>query len=151
MPSDHRDDPFDPFDPLGPVDPSEVGGPGLTGDAWTRRERDTSAHVRVLLPGLVERRVPVRLVEHGPVQGVGRLRMADGTTFLAASVDPMALARVVRAMTAGRSVVIGDWSETDDGLVLDLEQAGGRTSRGASASRRSGRVRVRLVGPDQPD
>ncbi|OLT22504.1 hypothetical protein BJF81_01555 [Ornithinimicrobium sp. CNJ-824] len=101
MPSDPREDPSDPLGPSGP-------GPG--DDVWTRRERAAVARVRVLLPGLVERRVPVRLVERGPVRGVGRLRMGDGTTFLVASLDPMALGRVVRTMTAGRSVVVVRWA-----------------------------------------
>jgi hypothetical protein len=144
MPSDPREDPSDPLGPSGP-------GPG--DDVWTRRERAAVARVRVLLPGLVERRVPVRLVERGPVRGVGRLRMGDGTTFLVASLDPMALGRVVRTMTAGRSVVVVRWGETDDGLVLDLDEApAGRPSTWSrSGIRRNGPVRVRVVGPDQPD
>ena len=144
MPPDPRDDPFDPSDPREPEP---------TDDLWARREREAAARVRVLLPGLVERRVPVRLVERGPVQGVGRLRMADGTTFLVASLDPMALGRVAQAMTAGRSVVVAGWTGTDDGLVLDLDEAtvGRPARRSRSAGRRGGPVRVRVVGPDQPD
>lgn len=143
MPPDPRDDPFDPSDPFEPEP---------TDDLWARREREAAARVRVLLPGLVERRVPVRLVERGPVQGVGRLRMADGTTFLVASLDPMALGRVVQAMTAGRSIVVVGWTGTDE-LVLDLDEAaaGRRAPRSRSTGRRSGPVRVRVVGPDQPD
>lgn len=143
MPPDPRDDPFDPSDPREPEP---------TDDLWARREREAAARVRVLLPGLVERRVPVRLVERGPVQGVGRLRMADGTTFLVASLDPMALGRVVQAMTAGRSIVVVGWTGTDE-LVLDLDEAtaGRRAPRSRSTGRRSGPVRVRVVGPDQPD
>ncbi|MGD8202398.1 hypothetical protein ACQE98_17285 [Ornithinimicrobium sp. W1679] len=148
MPSDWDDPSATP----GPGDPTDPSRAGSTGGARSRRPHDPVAHVRVLLPGLVERRVPVRLVEHGPVGGVGRLRMGDGTTFLVASVDPMALGRVVRAMTAGRSVVISGWTETDDGPVLDLAEAGGRPpGRGRGTARRAGTVRVRVVGPDQPD
>lgn len=144
--------PSDWGDPPGPWDPTDPPRPGAADGARARPAHDVVAHVRVLLPGLVERRVPVRLVEPGPVQGVGRLRMGDGTAFLVASVDPMALGRVVRATTAGRSVVIDGWAETDDGLLLDLAEEGGRRpGRGRRETRRGGSMRVRVVGRDQPD
>ena len=55
---------------------------------WAEAEQAQADRLQVLLPGLVSRRVPARLIEAGPVARVGRLRMADGTTLLVAAAEP---------------------------------------------------------------
>ncbi len=107
---------------------------------WAEARRVRTDRLQVLLPGLVSRSVPVRLVETGPVAGVGRLRMADGTTFLVAAVQPGGLARLMRALMTGRSVLVGSWSRSPEGLEVTLSGVPGRHP-----------VTVWVVGPDQPD
>lgn len=113
-----------------------------TGDpqGWAEADRARTDRLQVLLPGLVSRGVPVRLVEPGPVAGVARIRMADGTTFLAASASPVALSRLLRALGSRQAVVAGSWERSPAGLRLSLVGVPGR-----------GPVSLWLVGPDQPD
>ncbi|RIK16357.1 MAG: hypothetical protein DCC50_05190 [Acidobacteria bacterium] len=113
-----------------------------TGDPgdWAEADRARADRLQVLLPGLVTRRVPVRLVEPGPLGGVARVRMADGTAFLATSASPAALSRVLRALGTKQAVVVGSWERTPDGLSLSLAGVPGRQP-----------VSLWLVGPDQPD
>lgn len=108
--------------------------------AWARAEEARVDRLQVLLPDLVGRRVPARLVEQGPRAGVGRLRMADGTALLVTAVDPGALGRLLRAVVGKRPVVVATWSRTPEGLVLTLRGVPGRHP-----------VRLLLVGLDQPD
>lgn len=107
---------------------------------WARAEQARVDRLQVLLPDLVARGVPARLVEAGPVEGVGRLRMADGTAFLVTAVDPGALGRLLRALAGKRPVVVGSWSRTREGLVLTMRGVPGRHP-----------VRLLVVGRDQPD
>ncbi|AXH96219.1 hypothetical protein [Ornithinimicrobium avium] len=113
-----------------------------TGDPeeWTAADRARVDRLQVLLPGLVSRRVPFRLVEPGPVGGVARVRMADGTAFLAVSASPAALSRVLRALDTKHAVVVGSWERSAGGLSLFLSGVPGRHP-----------VTLLLVGPDQPD
>lgn len=99
-----------------------------------------AAHLRLQLPGLVERRVPVRGLTPGPVHGVGRLRLADSTTYLVGSVSPGDLGRLTRSLHDRRSITLAGWESTPAGLLLTL---GGTLGRDP--------VRLWLLGPDQPD
>lgn len=117
--------------------PSWDGDPELE---WAEAERALADRLQVLLPGLVARRVPARLVEPGPVTKVGRLRLADGTTFLVTAVDPGGLARLVRALVDKHTVLVRAWERSDDGLLITLSGIPGRHP-----------VRLRVLGPDQPD
>ena len=103
-------------------------------------ERALADRLQVLLPDLVSRRVPARAVEAGPVSRVGRLRLADGTTFLVTAASPGALARLSRALHDRRSVLVATWSRTPAGLEITLGGVPGRHP-----------VRLLVLGPDQPD
>ncbi len=107
---------------------------------WAEAERALTDRLQVLLPSLVSRRVPARQVEPGPLARVGRLRMADGTTLLVSAVEPGALSRLVRALLDRRTVLVGSWERTPDGLEITLSGVPGRHP-----------LRLRVVGPDQPD
>ncbi|GGK77557.1 hypothetical protein [Ornithinimicrobium pekingense] len=107
---------------------------------WAEVERALADRLQVLLPGLVSRRVPVRALEAGPVRGVGRLRLADGTTLLVSSFPPGGLARLMRALVDQRAVLVSSWVRDREGLLLTLGGVPGRQP-----------VRLRVVGPDQPD
>lgn len=109
-------------------------------EEWAEADRARADRLQVLLPGLVTRRVPLRLVERGPVGGVARIRMADGTAFLAVSGTPAALSRVLRALDTKHAVVVRSWERSGDGLLLSLSGIPGRHP-----------VSLLLVGPDQPD
>jgi hypothetical protein len=117
--------------------PSWDGDPELE---WAEAERALADRLQVLLPGLVSRRVPARLVEAGPVTRVGRLRMADGTTLLVTAVEPGGLARLTRALVNKRTVLVSSWARSADRLEITLSGIPGRHP-----------VRLRLLGPDQPD
>lgn len=99
-----------------------------------------TGHLQVQLPGLVERRVPVRGITPGPAQGVGRMRLADSTTFLIGGFVPGDLGRVLRALHNRYAVTIARWEREEGGLLLTLAGVPGREP-----------VRVWLLGPDQPD
>lgn len=117
--------------------------PSRDGDPTHERseaEQALTDRLQVVLPGLVSRRVPARLVEAGPVVRVGRLRMADGTTFLVASADPGGLARLMRALVDQHPVLVSSWLRGPEGLEITLSGVPGRRP-----------VRLRVVGPDQPD
>lgn len=117
--------------------PSESGGPER---AWEQEaERAIADRLAVLLPGLVGRRVPVRAVDRGPLEKVGRLRMADGTTLLVAGLDG-GLARVARALHERHAVVLTGWSRGPEGVVVTLGGVSGRTA-----------THLRVRGLDQPD
>lgn len=103
-------------------------------------ERTRTDRLQVLLPGLIARGVPARHIEAGPVTRVGRLRMADGTTFLVTAAEPGGLARLVRALVDKHPVTVSSWARSADGLEITLSGVPGRHP-----------VRLRLVGPDQPD
>jgi hypothetical protein len=107
---------------------------------WAEAERALADRMQVLLPSLVSRRVPARVVEAGPVGHVGRLRMADGTTLLVTSVEPGGLSRLVRALLDRRTVLVGSWERRSEGLEITMTGTSGRHP-----------VRLRVVGPDQPD
>ena len=113
-----------------------TGGP----DEWAEADRARADRLQVVLPGLVTRGVPVRLVEPGPVARVARMRMADGTTFLASSASPTALSRLLRALETRHAVLVRSWSRTPRGLRVTLSGVPGREP-----------VSLWLVGPDQPD
>lgn len=113
-----------------------TGGP----DEWAEADRARADRLQVVLPGLVTRGVPVRLVEPGPVTGVARIRMADGTAFLASSASPAALSRLLRALETKHAVLVRSWSRTPQGLHVTLSGVQGREPVG-----------LWLVGPDQPD
>lgn len=103
-------------------------------------ERAVIDRLQVLLPDLVLRRVPARLLEPGPVSGVGRLRMADGTTFLVTAAGTGGLGRLTRALVDRRTVLVSSWTRTPAGLHLTLSGAPGRHP-----------VTLLVLGPDQPD
>ena len=108
---------------------------------WAEVERRLADRLQGLLPGLVSRRVPVRTLEAGPVTRVARLRLADGTTLLVSSAPPGGgLARLMRALVDQRTVLVSSWARSPEGLVLTLSGVPGRQP-----------VRLRVVGPDQPD
>lgn len=113
-----------------------TGGP----EDWAEADRARADRLQVVLPGLVSRGVPVRLVEPGPVTGVARLRMADGTTFLVSSASPTALSRLLRALETKHAVLVRSWRRSPEGLVLTFSGVPGREP-----------VSLWLVGPDQPD
>ena len=119
-----------------PDDPDERRG---LRDRAAAAEQMTG-HLQVQLPGLVERRVPVRGITPGPAQGVGRMRLADSTTFLIGGFVPGDLGRVGRALHNRYAVTIARWESEEGGLVLTLAGVPGREP-----------VRVWLLGPDQPD
>lgn len=120
-----------------PEDPLHEGWePGTHAAAAERLTR----HLQVQLPGLVERRVPVRGITPGPTQGVGRLRLADSTTFLVGGFVPGDLGRVLRALHHRYAVTLAGWERVDGGLLLTLAGVPGREP-----------VRIWLIGPDQPD
>lgn len=103
-------------------------------------ERALADRLQVLLPGLVSRRVPVRALEAGPVDHVGRLRLADGTTLLVSSAPPGGLGRLVRALLDRRTILVRSWTRTPDGLLVTLSGVPGRHP-----------LLLRVEGPDQPD
>lgn len=107
---------------------------------WVEAERAVTDRLAVLLPSLVSRRVPARQVEPGPLTRVGRLRMADGTTLLVSAVEAGGLSRLVRALLDRRTVLVSAWERTPDGLEVTVSGVPGRHP-----------VRLRVVGPDQPD
>lgn len=122
-----------------PDDPSDAE------ERWDLRDRAAAAeqmtgHLQVQLPGIVERRVPVRGITPGPAQGVGRMRLADSTTFLIGGFVPGDLGRVLRALHNRYAVTIARWEREEGGLLLTLAGVPGREP-----------VRVWLLGPDQPD
>lgn len=114
-------------------------------ERWDRQD-DAAAHLQltrhlqVQLPGLVARRVPVRGVTPGPAQGVGRLRLADSTTFLVGGAAPGDLGRIVRALHDKYAITLARWEHRDERLLLTLTGVPGRTP-----------VQIWLIGPDQPD
>ncbi|WP_151525533.1 hypothetical protein [Serinicoccus kebangsaanensis] len=121
--------------------PDDLGDPQRwDGQDETAAQWQMSRHLQVQLPGLVARRVPLRGVTPGPLQGVGRLRMADSTTFLVGAAQPGDLGRIVRALHNKHAITISRWEHRDEGLLLTLAGAPGREP-----------VQVWLVGPDQPD
>lgn len=104
---------------------------------------------RTLSP-LVARKVPVRSVTRGPLDGVARVRWADGTVLLARSSTPGALTRVSRALASGAHVVAtevrhaeGDphTPPADVGVILSLERRG----------RHAPPLALLVLGLDQPD
>ncbi|WP_066641028.1 hypothetical protein [Serinicoccus hydrothermalis] len=99
-----------------------------------------SRHLELKLPGLVSRRVPVRGITPGPLTGVGRLRLADSTTFLVSGAEPGDLGRVLRALHNKHAIVLARWHHEDDRLLLTLDGVPGRFP-----------VQLWLIGPDQPD
>lgn len=119
------------------------GGPEHD-DWWDHRDlgaaEQLTRHLQVQLPGLVERRVPVRGITPGPAEGVGRLRLADSTTFLVGGFVPGDLGRVLRALHNRYAVTIAGWEPRDSSLLLTLAGVPGRDP-----------VQVWLLGPDQPD
>lgn len=114
-------------------------------DLPSREPPETAAdrlarHLALQLPGLVERRVPVRGLTPGPVNGVGRLRLADSSTFLISSADPGDLGRLARALHSRNAITLARWERTDRGLLLTLAGVPGREP-----------LQVWLLGLDQPD
>ncbi|WP_298890704.1 hypothetical protein [uncultured Serinicoccus sp.] len=114
-------------------------------ERWDRRDEAAaqlrlSRHLQLQLPGLVARRVPVRGITPGPIQGVGRLRLADSTTFLVGGAAPGDLSRVMRALHDRHAVTVSGWEQREDGLLLTLAGVPGREP-----------IRIWLIGPDQPD
>jgi hypothetical protein len=108
-------------------------------DPWAEALQRSADRLQVTLPSLVARRVPVRLLEPGPVTGVGRLRMADGTTFLVTAAVRGDLGRVVRAMIEKRTILCSGWERDSETLTITLEGVPGRHP-----------VRLHCL-PDQPD
>lgn len=96
--------------------------------------------LQVQLPVIVARQVPVRGITAGPVEGVARLRLADGTTMLVGARQPGDLGRVVRAVADKRAVLLTGWDRGPQGLAITLGGVPGRTP-----------VSLRVLGPDQPD
>ena len=92
------------------------------------------------LPQIVARQVPVRAILPGPVSGTARLRLADSTTVLVSGARPGDMSRLVRALETRRAVTVAGWQRADDELALQLRGVPGRAP-----------VRLRLIGPDQPD
>lgn len=110
-------------------------------EEWAEAASARTDRLQALLPGLVTRGVPVRLLEPGPVTGVARMRMADGTTFLVASASPAALSRVIRALALRHSaLLVSGWERSAEGLELSISGVPGR-----------GPVKLWVRGPDQPD
>jgi hypothetical protein len=104
---------------------------------------------RMLSP-LVARQVPVRSVSPGPLEGVARVRWADGTVLLVRSSTPGALTRVSVALAAGAHVVASEVQHaeadpsrppTELALILSLERRG----------RRAPPLELMVLGLDQPD
>ncbi|WP_022925923.1 hypothetical protein [Serinicoccus marinus] len=124
-------DPF-PDDPGGEPPPWEP--PGAPTEPARR------SHLEVQLPRLVARRVPVRGITPGPLGGVGRLRLADSTTFLVSPTEPGDLGKVLRALHNKHAIVLARWEHHEDRLLLTLSGVPGRFP-----------VQLWLIGPDQPD
>lgn len=102
---------------------------------------------------LVARQVPVRSVTPGPLEGVARVRWADGTVLLARSMQPGALIGLTRALLNGGRVVATQVDRVGDaagahapdtlqtpGVVVVLQRQGRRDP-----------VRLLVLGLDQPD
>ena len=108
-------------------------------------ERDVEARVLgllvVRLNYLIQRRIPVRGVQPGPVHGATRLRMADGTTLLVRSDQPGSMARVLHAITTGRAVLVERWERRGPVVALWLGVQGVKMLH----------LGVVGLGPDQPD
>lgn len=107
---------------------------------------------RTLSP-LVARRVPVRSVSPGPVEGVARVRWADGTILLARSLLPGSLVRISRALADGGSIVAVQVEPVPEppqergadplrpvGVVVTMQLA-----------RRRQKLSLLVLGLDQPD
>jgi hypothetical protein len=110
------------------------------GDEQPAASEQVTARVLLILPVLLARKVPVRALTPGPMQGLGRLRWADGTTVLVASAEPGDLARVSMAVANGKAVTLAGWEPLLQGPLMRLAGVPGR-----------GQPRLWLRGPDQPD
>lgn len=117
--------------------PSEVDA-GLV-ECWAVIEDQLRGDLeRLLLHDLQRRcarRVPISAFEAGPVQGVVRLRFADGLTVLVAPRRRGECSRLAMNTVMGRRVVLGDVRMTGDGVRMTL----GRE------------VQARVLGLDQDD
>ncbi len=124
--------------------PARTDQPGHTGlmEADDEAVARLSALLEVRVGHLISRRIPVRGVSAGPLTGSSRLRFADGTTFLVRSEHGGDLARVLHAVTTGRSVLIERQERRPGGLAIWLT---------LQATVRRLHLGVIVLGPDQPD
>lgn len=108
---------------------------------------------RTLAP-LVARGVPLRSVSAGPLEGVARVRWADGTVVIARSVQPGGLVRLTRLLLQrGGGVVAVQVDPVDDaaaGQAVDPLQPAGVVVT-LQPLRRGQPLRLLVLGLDQPD
>lgn len=94
----------------------------------------------VKLKPLVQRCVPPRLIEAGPVARAARLRFADGTTVVVKSAVPGDLAVLAAVMRRCSARPVACTVAPDGSTQLKLVWPGGRRA-----------LALQVVGLDQPD
>jgi len=92
------------------------------------------------LRSLVERRVPARCLEAGPVPRAARLRFADSTTVIVKAAVPGELARLAVAMRRASATPLACSTSPDGETTLVLAWPGLRKG-----------LLLQVVGLDQPD
>ena len=117
------------------ADLAELSGRLAAVEAEFGSERD--AHVAIRLQPLVDRRVPVRVVEAVPSLHAARIRFADGTAVFVQGFVPGDVAVLARRVRE-RTVLPVACSTTIDGTQLSFR-----------SSTRARDVRVRVTGVDQ--
>ena len=127
---------------LDPIDTASIGATlEAIGEAHNHAQQRILAS---LVDRLIERRVPVRVVDVVPGQREGRVRFADGTTVRAsgaAAGDLGILAAVIREGSILATSCVHD--STGVSIVFD------RTLRPVAGAVRM--LSIRIIGIDQPD
>ena len=122
---------------LAPGDVAELDHTFAAVESDQATVRDTRI-VATLRP-LVDRRVPVRVVEAAPGLHAARVRFADGTVVLARGIVPSDAGVLARWVHEGSVVLVACAAEVD-GTLLEFR-----------ADRHRNSITLRLTGLDQPD